>query len=78
MNTVIENATMRKVLNRGFIPIRYRDKDQYLHGWIVEKTDKYWRVQFIGEEGVRRLRPMDYKWVVVLGTDSKLLEAKSV
>jgi hypothetical protein len=36
----MRNPTIRKVLNRGWTPIRYWDGDQYRHGWIEEQRPR--------------------------------------
>lgn len=55
---------MRKVRNKGYIPIRYQLEGArgFAHGWIVEKKDKYWRV-FLMDMGMRRIRPAEQKYV---------------
>lgn len=70
MKTTITNPTIRKVLNRGWRPIRYHVENktqtysEHRHGWIVEDLPNGGaRVQLIGEEGVRRLNAEEMRYV---------------
>ncbi len=37
----IRNPTRRKVLNRGWIPARYRTDEGAFNGWVVKHGRKY-------------------------------------
>lgn len=49
----IKDATIRKIKRRKWIPIRYRLKDQAVHGWIIEKAHDRWLVWLVGDEDTR-------------------------
>lgn len=38
---MIKDPTTRKVLNRGFVPVRYRTSDGNVHGWVESRGTKW-------------------------------------
>jgi len=62
-----KNPTLRKLRNRGLIPIRYHDGEQNRHGWIVEERQRgAMTVRLIGDERNRRLTSNEARYVVTL------------
>ena len=44
----IKDPTYRKILNRGFTPVRYYTKNGgWQHGWIYAASRKYFSVNFM-------------------------------
>ena len=65
---LIKDPTTRKVLNRGWKPIRYRlavgkNYDEVRHGWVVSEDEKFIVVQLIGEERVRNLPVSEGRYI---------------
>ena len=51
----LKNPTRRKVVNRGFKPVRYQHTTGFHNGWI-EKEGRIWMVCYFPSLGRKRLR----------------------
>lgn len=72
--TRIRKPTLRKVRNRGLVPIRYHMYDkrgkeitsEFRHGWIESDDGEVMRIRLIGEDRVRRITGRDRAYVRAL------------
>jgi hypothetical protein len=78
----INEPTTRKVLNRGWRPIRYRIStnkygnqvgygnlpafDESKQAWLIERTSEYLLVRLVGEETNRRVPLTEERYMVDL------------
>lgn len=59
----IRNPTLRKVRNRGFVPVRYQTDGGFYHGWIVKHGREYVHVYVIAFDRVLRLPPSEARFI---------------
>ena len=45
--------TVRKVVNRGWTPIQWRNEDGYRYGWMMERKRTRGRCRFPGDDRAR-------------------------
>ena len=61
----IKNATYRKVINRGFTPVRYRTDYGVYHGWVEKIGRKL--IHFRYADGhVRRVSKSEARYMTVI------------
>lgn len=61
--------TSRKVRNRGYTPVRYRQEkphDEVRNGWILVKEDRRFKMQLVGDERARWYPNSELKYVTEL------------
>ena len=72
MTSAIHEPTIRKIRNRGYVPIRYRMENasqtysEVRHGWEIERTEKHIVVQLVGDDHKRRLPLSEGRYIEVL------------
>ena len=64
-STYIKNPTVRKILNRGFLPISCRfENEGTRYGWLIERTSNGGAVvRFPGDERARRLTASEARFI---------------
>ena len=63
----IKNPTLRKLRNKGLVPIRYHDGSGNRHGWIVKEGQRgTMTVRLVGDERNRKLSGAETRYVQVM------------
>lgn len=66
----MRHPTLRKLRNRNLEPIRYHDRDEVRHGYIVERLPRGGLViRLVGEDRNRRVSIKEARYVTTLGTE---------
>ena len=59
----IKEPTIRKIKNRGWIPVQYHTETGFEYGWIIDETPKYITIRMQGAEKNKRVPKKERRYM---------------